>query len=75
MTSIKVRKNGSQPVGARKNFFPAIWNWEKLVHNYFEPDKPCCSYLEIEKKDPCYLQTKKCRSELLGARKKIMTSI
>ena len=25
--------------------------------------------------DPCYLETKKCRSQLLGARKKIMTSI
>ena len=25
--------------------------------------------------DPCYLETKKCSSQLLGARKKIMTSI
>ena len=25
--------------------------------------------------DPCYLDTKKCSSQLLGARKKIMTSI
>ena len=25
--------------------------------------------------DPCYLQTKKCSSQLLGAKKKIMTSI
>ena len=30
----------------------------------------------IEKKvDPCYLETKKCSSQLLGARKKIMTTI
>ena len=28
-----------------------------------------------EKVDPCYLETKKCISQLLGARKKIMTSI
>ena len=28
-----------------------------------------------KKVDPCYLETKKCRSQLLGARKKIMTSI
>ena len=28
-----------------------------------------------KKVDPCYLETKKCSSELLGARKKIMTSI
>ena len=25
--------------------------------------------------DPCYLETKKCSSQLLGARKKIMTAI
>ena len=32
--------------------------------------------IQIEKKvDPCYLETKKCSSQLLGARKKIMTSI
>ena len=127
--------------------FPAIWKWEKLVPSYFEPDKHCCSYLEIEKSgsllfgdqkmkvttvrskekdydiylkseklvhsqqeheknvsqvfrsgknwflaissltntvaaiwrekkvDPCYLETKKCSSQQLGARKKIMTSI
>ena len=28
-----------------------------------------------KKVDPCYLETKKCRSQLLGARKKIMTTI
>ena len=27
----------------------AIWKWKKLVPNYFEPDKHCCSYLEREK--------------------------
>ena len=42
----KVRKTGSQPVGGRKNCFPAIWKWKKLVPRYFEPDKHCCSYLE-----------------------------
>ena len=32
--------------------------------------------IQTEKKvDPCYLETKKCSSQLLGARKKIMTSI
>ena len=44
---IKVRKTGSQPVGARKKCFPAIWKWEKQVPSYFEPGKHCCSYLEI----------------------------
>ena len=28
-----------------------------------------------KKVDPCYFETKKCSSQLLGARKKIMTSI
>ena len=28
-----------------------------------------------KKEDPCYLETKKCSSQLLRARKKIMTSI
>ena len=28
-----------------------------------------------KKVDPCYLETKKCSSQLLGARKKIITSI
>ena len=55
--------------------FPAICKWEKTVPSYFEPDKHCCSYLKIEKKDPCYLEIKKCSSQMLGARKKIMTSI
>ena len=58
-----------------KKRFPAIWKWKKLVPSYFEPDKHCCSYLEREKVDPCYFETKKCSSQLLGARKKIMTSI
>ena len=32
-----------------QNVFPAIWRWEKLVPSYFEPDKHCCRYLNIEK--------------------------
>ena len=38
--------------------FPAIWKWKK-VPSYFEPDKHFCSYLEREKVDTCYLETKK----------------
>ena len=130
-----------------KNVSQLFASGKKMVHSYFEPDKHCCSYLEIEKSgsllfgdqkmqfttvrskekdydiylkseklvhskqeheknvsqlfgsginwflaissltntvaaiwrekkvDPCYLDTKKCSSQLLGARKKIMTSI
>ena len=58
-----------------KNVSQLFGSGKKLVPSYFEPDKHCCSYLEREKVDPCYLETKKCSSQLLGARKKIMTSI
>ena len=71
----KVRKTGSQPVGTRKKCFLAIWEWKKLVPSYFEPDKHCCSYLEREKRGSLLFGDKKCSSQLLGARKKIMTSI
>ena len=49
MTSIKSQKTGSQPVGARKIFSPAIWKCKTLGPSYFESDKHCCSYLEREK--------------------------
>ena len=42
----------------------AIWKWEKLIPSYFEPDKHCCSYLEIEKSG----------SLLLGDQKMQLTS-
>ena len=29
--------------------FPSYLEVEKLVPNYFEPDKHCCCYLEREK--------------------------
>ena len=49
-----------------KKCFPAIWNCEKLVPIYFEPDKHCCSYLEREKMDPfpSYLEVGKTGSQL-----------
>ena len=46
---LKVRKTGSQQLGARKKCLPAVWKWKKLIPSYFEPDKHCCSYLEREK--------------------------
>ena len=33
----------------KKNVCQAIWKWKKLVPNYFETDKLCCSYLERDK--------------------------
>ena len=58
-------KNVSQLFGSGKNWFLAIQSLTNTV-----------AAIWIEKKvDPCYLETKKCSSQLLGARKKIMTSI
>ena len=58
-------KNVSKLFGSGKNWFLAISN---LTNNF-------AAIWKEKKVDPCYLETKKCRSQLLGARKKIMTSI
>ena len=58
-------KNVSQIFGSLKNWFLAISILTNTV-----------AAISREKKvDPCYLQTKKCSSQLLEARKKIMSSI
>ena len=58
-------KNVPQLFGSGKNWFLAISRLTNTV-----------AAIWIEKKvDPCYLETKKCSSHLLGERKKIMTSI
>ena len=58
-------KNVFQLFGSGKNWFLAISSRTNTV-----------AAIWIETKvDPCYLETKKCSSQLLGARKKIMTSI
>ena len=58
-------KNVSQLFGSRKNWFLANSSLTNTV----------VSIWREKKVDPCYFQTKKCSSQLLGARKKIMTSI
>ena len=58
-------KKFSQLFGSGKNLFLAISSLTNTV---------AAIWIE-EKVDPCYLETKKCSSQLLGARKKIMTSI
>ena len=58
-------KNVSQIFESGKNWFLAISSLTNTV-----------AAIWIEKKvDPCYFETKKCSSQLLGARKKIKTSI
>ena len=69
-----------------EKLFHSQQEYENNVSQLFESGKNCflaISFLTntvaaiwIEKKgDPCYFETKKCSSQLLGARKKIMTSI
>ena len=58
-------KNVSQLFGSGKNWLVAISTMTNTVTAIWREKKV----------DPCYLETKKCSSQLLGARKKIMTSI
>ena len=58
-------KNVSQLFGSGKNWFLAISSLTNTV----------AAIWREKKVDARYLETKKCSSQLLGARKKIMTSI
>ena len=58
-------KNVTQLFGSGKNWFLSISSLTNTV----------AAIWREKKVDPCYLVTKKCSSQLLGARKKIMTSI
>ena len=58
-------KKFSQLFGSGKNWFLSIPSLTNSV----------AAIWREKKVDPCYLETKKCSSQLLGARKKIMTSI
>ena len=58
-------KNVSQLFVSGKNWFLAISGLTNTV----------AAIWREKKVDPCYLETKKCSSQLLGARKTIMTSI
>ena len=55
----------SQLFGRGKDWFLAIWNLTNTV----------AAICREKKVVPCYLETKNCSSQLLGARKMIMTSI
>ena len=55
----------SQLFGSGKNWFLPISSLTNTVE----------AICREKKVDPCYLETKKCSSQLLGARKKILISI
>ena len=61
----KNEKNVSQLFESAKNWFLAISSLTNTV----------AAIWREKKVDPCYLETKKCISQLLGAIKKIITSI
>ena len=58
-------KKISQLFGSGKNWFLSISSLTNTV----------AAIWREKKEDPCYLETKKCSSQLLGGRKMIMTSI
>ena len=58
-------KNVTQLFGSGKNWFLVI---SSLTNTF-------AAIWRDKKVYPCYLKTKKCSSQLLGAKKKIMTSI
>ena len=58
-------KNVSQLLGSGKNWFLPISSLKNTV----------AAIWRQEKEDPCYLETKKCSSQLFGAIKTIKTSI
>ena len=61
----ELEKNISQLFGSGKNWFRAISSLANTI----------TAIWRFKKVDPSYQETKKCSSQLLGARKKIMTSI
>ena len=58
-------KNVSQLFGSGKNWFQAISSLTNTV----------AAIWRVKNVDPYYLESKKCSSQLFGARKKIMRSI
>ena len=103
---LEIEKCGSLLFGDQKIQFTTVWSKEKDYDIYLKSEKLVHSQWEYEKNvshifgsgknwflaissltntdvaiwrqkkvDSCYLETKKCSSQLLGARKNIMTSI
>ena len=75
MTLFQVRKTGSQPVVARKKCFHLFGSGKNWFLAISSLTNTVAAIWREKKEDPCYLETKNCSSQLLGARKKIMTSI
>ena len=70
MTSISSQKNWFTAIRSMVKCFPAIWNWKKLVHSYFEPDKHCFSYFEREKSGSLLFGDKKMQFTTVRSKEK-----
>ena len=55
--------------------FPSYLEWKKWFLAIWRLTNTVAAIWREKKVDSCYMETKKCSSQLLGARKKIMTSI
>ena len=85
-TTVRSKEKDYDTYLKSEKLFHSQQEYEKNVTQLFEKGKKwflaissltnTVAAIWIEKKvDPCYFETKKCSSQLLGARKKIMTSI
>ena len=76
MTSIYSQKNWFTAIRCTKYMFPSYLqdgeNWFLAISSL---TNTVAAIWRERKVDPCYLETNKCSSQLLGARKKIITSI
>ena len=68
-------KTGSQSVGAKKNVSQLFGSGKIWFLAISSLTNTVAAIWRKKKVDLCYLETKKFSSQLLGARKKIMTSI
>ena len=75
MTSIKSQKNCFTESKITKFFFQLFGSGKYWFLDISILKNTVAAIWREKKVDPCYLETKKCSSQLFGARKKIMTSI
>ena len=68
-------KNTCQLFGSGKKWFQLFGSGKKWFLAISSLTNTVAAIWRERKVDPCYLETKKCSSLLLGARKKIMTSL
>ena len=71
---LETKKCSSQQLRARKKIMTSIQSQKNWFTASRSTKKTVAAICREKKVDSCYLETKKCSSQLLGARKKIKTS-